>query len=741
MTTTSANSTVALAVHVEQLFIMTIAGDSPATEAAVSSDGFRDSVVLAVAQVHNMNAANISVLSSSTVSDVRRLSGEFSALIELRSDSVNEMRRLEGSSRATIGIGYSIPVANEEEQIAKIKATQDNAYHTAFQDYLSHSEDARVAGLKITSLYHRTITAGTQDGSWKLTMLGAMFTVYGTMNDQWGDAEMTTWGNNAAVAAQAALIASLSSIVDSSRQQTWANVTTTSAGPPSLSASFFMYATVPRDDNMTNAAYDVRIESYRVIFNTVKDQQAAGNWQQFEEELQIRNIPALPDMGREPPASPPASGSTTKGASTSLVLVIFLVAAVVLFLGSLCITAIWKDPRKRAKYCWCFSGKSEMVQGFTDDLEAAKGLHEADRPVADFTTSNMKGPQAVDVVGVPARGKAFSGQWIFSCKDDGKRKLVLTDSHGQRVKEGYVPSTSTDWDDPLTWTMVHEKDTSFSIENFHYATQVNRPTGDFTQSNIPGTQADAVVGVAARGEAFSGQWIFSWMDDGKRKLVLTDSHGRKVKEGYVPASSKDWEDPSTWTMVTETSITYSIENFHYNSQGHDELAKSHGLRGAAHGDEDEEEQGGKVNFLDLLHFNNLSHVDAKNLKTPKKAPRNESPAKQRLVTQKLGNTADQETEDLRFAMGAVKPWKSPNDKSPGYRGSPASTRATTNSSRDTNSPHSSAHSGREDTPDKRTSPHSLQRSPSLKSEGQVTIETVCSESETSSSEDDDDDKH
>jgi hypothetical protein len=172
-----------------------------------------------------------------------------------------------------------------------------------------------------------------------------------------------------------------------------------------------------------------------------------------------------------------------------------------------------------------------------------------------------------------------------------------------------------------------------------------------------------------------------------------------------------------------------VDEYH---EGHDEL------RGAAYSDEFDPSGQGNVNFLDLIQFNNLQ-VEPK-----KKSPKDKRNGdKQRLVTQKLGSTDDKETEDLRFAMGTFKPWKPGDKMETGLRGSPASTRATTNSSRDSQTPNSmtpasrplgNSESGMEQTPDQRTS-HSLNRSPSLRSDDQVTIETVCSESETSSSDD------
>jgi hypothetical protein len=361
-------------------------------------------------------------------------------------------------------------------------------------------------------------------------------------------------------------------------QSTDVNVTETSAGPDVMSATFFMYASVPRDGNMTNLEYDVRVAEYKEAFNTIKDMDNTAFYDLFTQELDSANVSHLPSMSRTQAdsttaqflavsdPSPPPNDDGTKGASTSLILVIFLVVAFVLLLTFLCAASIWKNPSRRERYCFCIVGRR-----------------------GDSVT------------------RALSGD----------------------------------------------------IE-----------------------KQDAASGSTA------------------------------------------------------------VTTYH---EGQDEMSKM-GPRGAALGEDDDPSGNGNVNFLDLIHFNNLSHVDAagKGKKNPKR--NGESPVKNRLTTQKLGSTDDKETEDLRFAMGTFKPWKTPqqSEKS-GYRGSPASTRATTNSSRDSNSPNSMTplarplghpQSGVEDTPERRN----LNRSPSEKSDDQVTIETVCSESETSSSEDEDDSK-
>jgi len=81
------------------------------------------------------------------------------------------------------------------------------------------------------------------------------------------------------------------------------------------------------------------------------------------------------------------------------------------------------------------------------------------------------------------------------------------------------------------------------------------PTADFSQSNLAGTQAQQV-----QGHAVNSQYIFSWNNDGFRKMVLTDANGQQVKSGYVGENSATWTDVNTWTL-TSGSFSYSISNF------------------------------------------------------------------------------------------------------------------------------------------------------------------------------------
>lgn len=80
-------------------------------------------------------------------------------------------------------------------------------------------------------------------------------------------------------------------------------------------------------------------------------------------------------------------------------------------------------------------------------------------------------------------------------------------------------------------------------------------TADFHQYNMPGVQSSGVK------SEYDGQGlIFSWLDGGYRKMVLTDLQGNWVKTGYVSQGSQTYKDTSTWTE-RPPSRGYSISNF------------------------------------------------------------------------------------------------------------------------------------------------------------------------------------
>jgi hypothetical protein len=80
-------------------------------------------------------------------------------------------------------------------------------------------------------------------------------------------------------------------------------------------------------------------------------------------------------------------------------------------------------------------------------------------------------------------------------------------------------------------------------------------TADFHQYNLPGVQSYGVKSY------FNGMGlIFSWLDGGDRKMVLTDLQGNAQKTGYVSQDRPTFWDTNTWTE-RPASTGYSISNF------------------------------------------------------------------------------------------------------------------------------------------------------------------------------------
>jgi hypothetical protein len=81
---------------------------------------------------------------------------------------------------------------------------------------------------------------------------------------------------------------------------------------------------------------------------------------------------------------------------------------------------------------------------------------------------------------------------------------------------------------------------------------------DFEQYNLPGVQSYGVKGEPALGS--QGDLIFSWLDGGLRKMVLTDLQGNVQKTGYVNQGFGPYQIIATWTE-RPPSRGYTITNF------------------------------------------------------------------------------------------------------------------------------------------------------------------------------------
>jgi len=99
----------------------------------------------------------------------------------------------------------------------------------------------------------------------------------------------------------------------------------------------------------------------------------------------------------------------------------------------------------------------------------------------------------------------------------------------------------------------------YTIKGTHYRVNCGAPprqivsaTADFYQQNFQTVRAHGVQGHMLS----NGNFIFYWINDGMRKMVLTTNDGRKIKSGYVMKGDSSWTDVSKWAPYG-----YSISNF------------------------------------------------------------------------------------------------------------------------------------------------------------------------------------
>ena len=81
-----------------------------------------------------------------------------------------------------------------------------------------------------------------------------------------------------------------------------------------------------------------------------------------------------------------------------------------------------------------------------------------------------------------------------------------------------------------------------------------RAKADFSQKNLNGIQAKRTKGHILG----DGSFIFSWINDGKRKMVLVSKYGQTMEDGFVEESSTTWTKSDTWK---NTNGLYRISNF------------------------------------------------------------------------------------------------------------------------------------------------------------------------------------
>ena len=92
-----------------------------------------------------------------------------------------------------------------------------------------------------------------------------------------------------------------------------------------------------------------------------------------------------------------------------------------------------------------------------------------------------------------------------------------------------------------------------SLFNISVVKEFNAASADFHQANLNGTSE-------VEGHLLNdGDFIFVWVNDGFRKMVLTTNKGITIKAGYLRTSSPEsWSNPSTWI---DNGSFYTIKNF------------------------------------------------------------------------------------------------------------------------------------------------------------------------------------
>ena len=56
----------------------------------------------------------------------------------------------------------------------------------------------------------------------------------------------------------------------------------------------------------------------------------------------------------------------------------------------------------------------------------------------------------------------------------------------------------------------------------------------------------------------NGDIVFSAVNQGVRKMVLTSNHGATIKDGYLPEGESTWNQPDSWK--SDTKGIYSLSN-------------------------------------------------------------------------------------------------------------------------------------------------------------------------------------
>jgi len=122
-------------------------------------------------------------------------------------------------------------------------------------------------------------------------------------------------------------------------------------------------------------------------------------------------------------------------------------------------------------------GKAASSAGIKAGKEIGDFLTEAH---ADFSQSNLNGIQAKNVEGVLLP----DGNFIFVWRNEGYKKMVLTDNQGDILKAGYVRDAVPGWDNPATWTPSGvEGRWGYTVTNFNGVAKGDKGSGKNSETN------------------------------------------------------------------------------------------------------------------------------------------------------------------------------------------------------------------------------------------------------------------
>jgi len=179
-------------------------------------------------------------------------------------------------------------------------------------------------------------------------------------------------------------------------------------------------------------------------------------------------------------------------------------------------------------------GKATSTAGMKIAKEIGEYLTEAH---ADFSQSNLNGIQAKNVEGV----RLPDGNFIFVWRDEGYKKMVLTDNQGDILKAGYVRDAVPGWDNPATWTPSGvDGRWGYTVTNFNGVAKGEDGSGKNSETNqafnkdgsSTCTEIDNPIGRkdGLNANLQDGQ---SGMGDGKGGFIVNDDGSITEADGSI----------------------------------------------------------------------------------------------------------------------------------------------------------------------------------------------------------------